>query len=114
MYPRAETVFAKAGCSPRLDDRRMPVGSSGMLCGKQGTKMPDKSNSLEYVTTLCHMRNGALEPYHSHRFFAVDKAEAIRKATEWRVTAASTIDEKTWLQVILNGAAIYSEDLGGF
>jgi hypothetical protein len=106
--------------SPKLDVRQgwmivaCPVGSSGMLCGKQGTKMPDKSNSLEYVTTLCHMRNGALEPYHSHRFFAVDKAEAIQKATEWRVTAASTIDEKTWLQVILNGAAIYSEDLGGF
>jgi hypothetical protein len=76
--------------------------------------MPDRSNSSEYLTTLCHMRSGALEPYHSHRFFAVDKAEAIRKATEWRVTAASTIDEKTWLQVILNGAAIHSEDLGGF
>jgi hypothetical protein len=60
------------------------------------------------------MRDGALEPYYSDRFLAVDDAEAIRKATEWRVTAASTIDEKTWLQVILNGSAIYSEDLGGF
>jgi hypothetical protein len=35
------------------------------------------------------VQNGALEPYYSDGFFAVDKAEAIRKATEWRVTAAS-------------------------
>jgi hypothetical protein len=76
--------------------------------------MPDESNPAEYVAALCHMRDGALEPYYSDRFLAVDDAEAIRKATEWRVTAASTIDEKTWLQVILNGSAIYSEDLGGF
>jgi hypothetical protein len=76
--------------------------------------MPDNSNQAEYVVALCHMQNGALESYYSDRFFAADKAEAIRKATEWRVTAASTIDEKTWLQVILNGSAIYSEDLGGF
>jgi hypothetical protein len=76
--------------------------------------MPDKSNPAEYVAALCHLRNGALEPYYSDRYFAVDKAEAIQKATEWRVTAASTIDERTWLQVILNGSEIYSEDLGGF
>jgi hypothetical protein len=60
------------------------------------------------------MRQGSLEPYYSDRFIAVDKAEATRKPTEWRVIDTSTIDEKTWLQVILNGSAIYSEDLGGF
>ena len=76
--------------------------------------MPDRSNLAEYVAALCHMRNGALEPYYSDRYFAVDRAEAIQKATEWTVTAASTIDERTWLQVILNGSEIYSEDLGGF
>jgi hypothetical protein len=46
------------------------------------------------------MRQGSLEPYYSDRFIAVDKAEAIRKPTEWRVIDTSTIDEKTWLQVI--------------
>jgi hypothetical protein len=59
-------------------------------------------------------RTVLLNPIILIAFFAVGDAEAIRKATEWRVTAASTIDEKTWLQVILNGSAIYSEDLGGF
>jgi len=76
--------------------------------------MPDKSNPAEYVAALCHERNGALEPYHMDRFFADDDVEAIQKATVWRVTAASTIDEQTWLQVMSNGSTIYSEDLGGF
>ena len=76
--------------------------------------MPEKSNRAEYVAALCRLRDGTLEPYYSDRFFAVDDAGAIQKATEWRVTAASTIDERTWLQVILNGSEIYSEDLGGF
>jgi hypothetical protein len=37
------------------------------------------------------MRQGSLEPYYSDRFIAVDKAEAIRKPTEWRVIDTSTI-----------------------
>jgi hypothetical protein len=77
-------------------------------------EMRDKSSPTEYVAALCHMRKGALEPYDTDRFFAVDNAEAIQKATVWRVTAASTIDEQTWLQVLLNRCSIYSEDLGGF
>jgi hypothetical protein len=76
--------------------------------------MADKSNPAEYVAALCHMRSDVLEPYHTDRFLAVDNAEAIQKATVWRVTAASTIDEQTWLQVTLNGSTIHSEDLGGF
>ena len=76
--------------------------------------MSNQSNEQEYIAALCHMRDGALEPYDTDRFFALDEAKAIRKATVWRVTAASTIDEQTWLQVMLNGSAIYSEDLGGF
>jgi hypothetical protein len=58
------------------------------------------------------MRDGALQAYDSEHLFAVDNAEAIRKATEWRVTAAATIDERTWLQVLLDGAAFHSEELG--
>jgi hypothetical protein len=66
----------------------------------------------KYVATLCHMQNGALESYDSESLFAIDDAEAIRKATVWRVTAAATIDERTWLQVLLDGTAFYSEELG--
>jgi hypothetical protein len=73
------------------------------------TATPDHKN---YVAALCHMRDGTLQSYDSEHLFAVDDAEAIRKATEWRVTAAATIDERTWLQVLLHGAAFYSEELG--
>ncbi|MEO6839182.1 MAG: hypothetical protein ABI192_00300 [Bradyrhizobium sp.] len=66
----------------------------------------------KYVVALCHMRDGALQSYDSDHLFAADNAEAIRKATEWRVTAAATIDERTWLQVLLDGTAIHSEELG--
>jgi hypothetical protein len=50
------------------------------------------------------MRNGALASYDSEHLSAVDDAEAIRKATAWRVTAAATIDERTWLPVLLEMA----------
>jgi len=58
------------------------------------------------------MKDGVLEPHDSEHLLAVDNIEAIRKATEWRVTAAATIDERTWLQVLLDGTAIHSEELG--
>ena len=66
----------------------------------------------KYIAALCHMTDGALQSYDSEHLFAVDDAEAIRKATEWRVTAAATIDERTWLQVLLDGKAFHSEELG--
>ena len=58
------------------------------------------------------MRSGVFEPYHTDRFFAADNAEAIQKATVWRVTAASTFDEQTWLQVILKGPRSIPKKLG--
>jgi hypothetical protein len=58
------------------------------------------------------MKDGALHSYDTEHISAVDNAEAIRKATVWRVTSAATIDERTWLQVLLDGSAIHSEELG--
>ena len=58
------------------------------------------------------MQDGALHSYDTEHLVAIDDTEAIRKATEWRVTAAATIDERTWLQVLLDGSAIHSEELG--
>jgi hypothetical protein len=66
----------------------------------------------KYIAALCHMKDGALHSYDSEHLLAIDNNEAIRKATEWRVTAAATIDERTWLQVLLDGSAIHSEELG--
>ena len=65
-----------------------------------------------YIATLCHMRDGFLHRYDSEPLHAADNADAIRKATVWRVTAAATIDERTWLQVLVDDVAIHSEELG--
>jgi hypothetical protein len=70
------------------------------------------SDHKKYIAALCHMKDGALHSYDTDHIFAVDNAEAIRKATVWRVTSAATIDERTWLQVLLDGTAIHSEELG--
>jgi hypothetical protein len=69
----------------------------------------DKANSAEYVAALCHMRNGALEPYESERLVAAHKAEAEQKAMEWAMITIGVIAEKTWLQVTLDGVGIYSK-----
>lgn len=66
----------------------------------------------DYVAALCHLRDGYLARYDSAHLQAVDNVEAIRKATVWRVTAAATIDERTWLQVLVDDIAIHSEELG--
>jgi hypothetical protein len=66
----------------------------------------------DYVATLCHMRDGLLQRYDSEHLHATDNTDAIRKATVWRVTAAATIDERTWLQVLVDDVAIHSEELG--
>ena len=58
------------------------------------------------------MRDGFLQRYDSEHLHAADNSEAIRKATVWRVTAAATIDERTWLQVLVDDVAIHSEELG--
>lgn len=58
------------------------------------------------------MRDGFLHRYDSEPLYAADNADAIRKATVWRVTAAATIDERTWLQVLVDDVAIHSEELG--
>jgi hypothetical protein len=58
------------------------------------------------------MRDGFLQRYDSEHLHAVDNPDAIRKATVWRVTAAATIDERTWLQVLVDDVTIHSEELG--
>jgi hypothetical protein len=64
------------------------------------------------VAILCHMRDGFLQRYDSEYLHAADDADAIRKATVWRVTAAATIDERTWMQVLVDDLKIHSEELG--
>ena len=66
----------------------------------------------KYVVILCRTIWGT-SILQLESLFAIDNAEAIRKATVWRVTAAATIDERPWLQVLLDGTAFHSEEQGG-
>ncbi|MGC1358918.1 MAG: hypothetical protein WA851_24575 [Xanthobacteraceae bacterium] len=74
--------------------------------------MADELNRSEYLAALCHRRNGWLVDFASTRFFASNEAEAKQNATRWADSVAATIGgitERTWLQVLLDGKAIYSQ-----
>jgi len=55
------------------------------------------------------MRDGELLPYESKHFVAVNKDEAVQKATEWAIANVGLITERTWLQVTSDGVGIYSK-----
>jgi hypothetical protein len=66
----------------------------------------------EYIAGLCVMDGTELVPVESLSITASDDDEAVRKAIEWRVATLTTVDRKTWLQVLRDGAAIYSKAYG--
>jgi hypothetical protein len=74
--------------------------------------MVDALNRSEYVAALCRRRNGWLVEFDSTRFLATNAAEAEQKATKWAdnvLVAIGGITERTWLQVLLDGEAVYSK-----
>jgi hypothetical protein len=66
----------------------------------------------EYIAGLCVMDGTELVPVESLSITASDDDEAVRKAIEWRVATLTTVDRETWLQVLRDGAAIYSKAYG--
>ena len=50
-------------------------------------------------------------PYDSERFIATTKAEAAAKAQKWAMATVGIVVEKTWLQVTLDGASMYTKEL---
>jgi hypothetical protein len=66
----------------------------------------------DYVAALCTMEDGELVPFESVNITAKDDKDAERQAVEWRVSSITTIDRRTWLQVLRNGTAIHSMEIG--
>jgi len=66
----------------------------------------------EYVAGLCYMEGTDLVPFDTLTITANDDDEAVRKAIEWRIATLTSIDRETWLQVLLDGKAIYSKGIG--
>jgi hypothetical protein len=66
----------------------------------------------EYVAGLCHMQGNELVPFDTKKISADNHDEAVRQAVEWLSSTNTTIDDRTWLQVLLNGSAIFSKEVG--
>jgi hypothetical protein len=56
------------------------------------------------------MKGTELVPYESNRIAATDDREAARLATEWATSVGPTT-ERTWLQVMLDGRSVHSQEL---
>jgi len=64
-----------------------------------------------YQAGLCQMENATLDaPYEGHNIEASSDAEAISIAKEW-VSNRFEILPETWLQVLVNGRTVHSEQL---
>jgi hypothetical protein len=70
---------------------------------------------LDYIVAVCHMDDrGELVPAESLNLTAGSDNEAIRKAVQWRTHTIDALDpdRKAWLQVLRDGTAVYSQEIG--
>ena len=70
----------------------------------------------EYTAGLCVMEGTELVPLETHNITAADDEEAVRIALKWRVNTITTIplDRRAWLQVLHEGKAVFSKEIGQF
>jgi hypothetical protein len=66
----------------------------------------------EYVAGLCRMQGSELVGFETKEFSADNHDEAVRQALEWFLSTNATIDDRTWLQVICDGSAFFSKEIG--
>jgi hypothetical protein len=69
----------------------------------------------DYLTAVCHMdEHGQLVPAESLAVTAGTDNEAIQKAVAWRIETIRGVntDRKAWLQVLRDGIAIFSQEIG--
>jgi hypothetical protein len=66
----------------------------------------------DYVAGLCYMQGTEVVPFETHPIVAGNDEEAVRQALEWRISALTTVDRPTWLQVLRDGRSVYSKEIG--
>jgi hypothetical protein len=66
----------------------------------------------DYVAGLCNMQDGELVPMETKRITADNDDDAVRQAVEWRVSTFTAVEGRTWLQVLRDGSAIFSKEIG--
>jgi hypothetical protein len=66
----------------------------------------------EYVAGLYRMQGSELVPFDTMKFSAENHDEAVRQAVEWLASKDMAIDDSTWLQVLCDGSAFFSKEIG--
>jgi len=66
----------------------------------------------EYVAGLCRMQGSELVPFDTIRFSADNHDEAVRQAVVLLLSSANTTIDGTWLQVVQDGSAFFSKEIG--
>jgi hypothetical protein len=65
-----------------------------------------------YIAALGYPSGSAFVPFESITFQAVSDVEAKERANEWATKNYHLVDDRTWLQVTVEGRGIYSKQLG--
>jgi hypothetical protein len=66
----------------------------------------------EYVAELCRIQGGELIPFETTEFSADNHDEAVKQAVEWLSSTDMAIDDSNWLQVLCDGSAFFSKEIG--
>jgi hypothetical protein len=66
----------------------------------------------DYIAGLCRLEGGELVSFDTVNFFADNHDEAVRQAVEWLSSTDKEIDDSTWLQVLCDGSAFFSKEIG--
>jgi hypothetical protein len=66
----------------------------------------------DYVAGLCYMQGAEVVPFETKTITADNDEDAVRQAVEWRLSTITTVDGRTWLQVLRDGSAIFSKEIG--
>jgi hypothetical protein len=66
----------------------------------------------DYVAGLCYMQGAEVVPFEAKTITADNDEDAVRQAVEWRLSTITTVDGRTWLQVLRDGSAIFSKEIG--
>jgi hypothetical protein len=66
----------------------------------------------EYVAGLCRMEGSELVPFDTIKFLADNHDEAVRHAVGWLSSTDAAMDDSTWLQVLCDGSAFFSKEIG--
>jgi hypothetical protein len=66
----------------------------------------------EYVAGLYRMQGSGLVSFDTMKFSAENHDEAVRRAVEWLSSTDMAIDDGTWLQVLCDGSAFFSKEIG--